>query len=148
MSRSGQRFGYFMKDGKQYQVIGQIEDDKRATPLDLSAIFVKNNLGQLVQLEKSGTAKRKKSSPPATVHNNRYMSATVSAVLAPGEFVYTEESVPALPADYTLLRMKKTGNMRNGLPLPLKGTQPFFSYPRILGTNIAAEVIVTTGKQS
>ncbi|WP_293914801.1 MULTISPECIES: efflux RND transporter permease subunit [unclassified Sphingobacterium] len=83
MSLSGQRFGYFMKDGKQYQVIGQIEDDKRATPLDLSAIFVKNNLGQLVQLDNLVQLKEE-SSPPQLYHNNRYMSATVSAGLAPG----------------------------------------------------------------
>ncbi len=83
MSLSGQRFGYFMKDGKQYQVIGQIEDDRRATPFDLTSIFVKNNQGNLVQLDNL-VQLQEESSPPQLYHNNRYMSATVSAGLAPG----------------------------------------------------------------
>jgi len=83
MSLSGQRFGYFIKDGKQYQVIGQIEDDRRATPFDLTAIFVKNNQGNLVQLDNL-VQLQEESSPPQLYHNNRYMSATVSAGLAPG----------------------------------------------------------------
>ncbi|MGJ1266687.1 zinc-binding alcohol dehydrogenase family protein [Sphingobacterium spiritivorum] len=62
--------------------------------------------------------------------------------LTPGEFVYTEESVPALPADYTLLRMKRLGICGTDYHA-FEGTQPFFSYPRILGHEIAAEVIVT-----
>jgi len=80
---SGQRFAYFMRDGKQYQVIGQVENDRRATPTDLSSIYVRNNLGQLIQLD-NVVSVREESSPPQLYHNNRYMSATVSAGLAPG----------------------------------------------------------------
>jgi multidrug efflux pump len=83
MSLSGQRFGYFIKDGKQYQVIGQIEDDRRSTPFDLTSIFVKNSQGNLVQLDNL-VQLQEESSPPQLYHNNRYMSATVSAGLAPG----------------------------------------------------------------
>ena len=35
---SGQRFGYFIKDGKQYQVIGQFSRDKRDAPIDLRSL--------------------------------------------------------------------------------------------------------------
>ncbi len=80
---SGQRFAYFMRDGKQYQVIGQVENDRRATPTDLASIYVRNNLGQLIQLDNVVSVKEE-SSPPQLYHNNRYMSATVSAGLAPG----------------------------------------------------------------
>ena len=80
---SGQRFAYFMRDGKQYQVIGQVENDRRATPTDLASIYVRNNLGQLIQLD-NVVSVREESSPPQLYHNNRYMSATVSAGLAPG----------------------------------------------------------------
>ena len=83
LSFSGQRFGYFMRNGKQYQVIGQFEDNDRETPLDLTSIYVKSNTGQLIQLDNLVTIKEE-SSPPQLYHNNRYMSATVSAGLAPG----------------------------------------------------------------
>ena len=83
LSLSGQRFGYFMKNGKQYQVIGQFEEQVRNTPLDLTSIFVKSNTGQLIQLDNLVSIKEE-SSPPQLYHYNRFMSATVSAGLAPG----------------------------------------------------------------
>lgn len=86
LSLSGQRFGYFMKDGKQYQVIGQFEDKDRDAPVDLTSLFVKNNLGQLIQLDNM-VETREESSPPQLYHNNRFMSATVSASLSPGNSI-------------------------------------------------------------
>ncbi|MBD1423654.1 efflux RND transporter permease subunit [Sphingobacterium chuzhouense] len=83
MSLSGQRFGYFMMNGKQYQVMGQFDRKDRATPMDLAAIYVKNKDGLLVQLDNIVEIEEQ-SSPPQLYHNNRYMSATVSAGLAPG----------------------------------------------------------------
>lgn len=83
LSLSGQRFGYFMKNGKQYQVLGQFEDRNRDAPVDLTSLFVKNQDGQLIQLDNL-IETREESSPPQLYHNNRYMSATVSAGLAPG----------------------------------------------------------------
>lgn len=84
LSFSGQRFGYFMMNGKQYQVIGQFDKKDRNEPLDLTSVFVKNNEGQLIQLDNLVTTEEQ-SSPPQLYHNNRYMSATVSAGLAPGK---------------------------------------------------------------
>jgi HAE1 family hydrophobic/amphiphilic exporter-1/multidrug efflux pump len=84
LSLSGQRFGYFMMNGKQYQVIGQFDKKDRDTPMDLTAIFVKNKDGNLIQLDNVVTIEEQ-SSPPQLYHNNRYMSATVSASLAPGK---------------------------------------------------------------
>ncbi|TDS11136.1 efflux RND transporter permease subunit [Sphingobacterium paludis] len=84
MSLSGQRFGYFMMNGKQYQVMGQFDRKDRATPMDLASIFVKSQSGQLIQLDNIVTMEER-SSPPQLYHNNRYMSATVSAGLAPGK---------------------------------------------------------------
>lgn len=83
MSLSGQRFGYFMMNGKQYQVMGQFDRKDRATPTDLASMFVKNTRGELIQLDNI-VELEEKSSPPQLFHNNRYMSATVSAGLAPG----------------------------------------------------------------
>lgn len=83
LSLSGQRFGYFLMNGKQYQVIGQFDKQDRNEPTDLTSIFVKNKEGQLIQLDNLVTTEEH-SSPPQLFHNNRYMSATVSANLAPG----------------------------------------------------------------
>ena len=84
LSLSGQRFGYFLMNGKQYQVIGQFEKEDRNEPLDLTSIFVKNKDGLLIQLDNLVNV-TEHSSPPQLFHNNRYMSATVSANLAPGK---------------------------------------------------------------
>ena len=86
LSLSGQRFGYFMKNGKQYQVIGQFELKDRSKPLDLTSMFVKNNKGELIQMD-NVVKVVEKSNPPQLYHNNRYMSATVSASLAPGKSI-------------------------------------------------------------
>ena len=86
LSLSGQRFGYFMQNGKQYQVIGQFEKKDRDEPLDLTSMFVKNKNGELVQLD-NVVSVEEQSNPPQLFHNNRYMSATVSAGLAPGKSI-------------------------------------------------------------
>ena len=83
LSLSGQRFGYFLMNGKQYQVIGQFDKKDRNAPTDLTSIFVKNKDGLLIQLDNLVTTSEH-SSPPQLFHNNRYLSATVSANLAPG----------------------------------------------------------------
>jgi HAE1 family hydrophobic/amphiphilic exporter-1/multidrug efflux pump len=86
LSLSGQRFGYFMRNGKQYQVIGQFDKKDRDEPLDLTSMFVKNNKGVLIQLD-NVVKVDEQSNPPQLYHNNRYMSATVSAGLAPGKSI-------------------------------------------------------------
>ncbi len=80
---SGQRFDYFIMNGKQYQVIGQVDRENRNKPLDLKSISVRNTRGDLIQLDNLVTLKEE-SSPPSLYRFNRYVSATVSAGLAPG----------------------------------------------------------------
>jgi multidrug efflux pump len=86
LSLSGQRFGYFLMNGKQYQVIGQFDQKDRSKPLDLTSMFVKNNKGELIQMD-NVVSIEEKSNPPQLYHNNRNMSATVSAGLAPGKSI-------------------------------------------------------------
>ena len=86
LSFSGQRFGYFLMNGKQYQVIGQFDKKDRNAPMDLTSIYVKNKNGLLIQLDNL-VSTQEHSSPPQLYHNNRYMSATVSANLAPGQSI-------------------------------------------------------------
>jgi multidrug efflux pump len=73
-------------NGKQYQVIGQVDRDNRDEPLDLKSFFVRNNKGQLIQLDNLVTI-NEQSNPPQLYHYNRYKSATVSASLAPGKTI-------------------------------------------------------------
>ena len=86
LALSGQRFGYFMMNGRQYEVMGQFDKEDRNAPMDLTSMFVRNKDGLLIQLDNLVTTEEK-SSPPQLYHNNRYMSATVSAGLAPGKSI-------------------------------------------------------------
>jgi multidrug efflux pump len=83
---SGQRFAYFTKDGKQYQVIGQFDRANRDEPVDISSIYVRSETGESVRLDNIVTMKEE-SSPPQLYHYNRYQSATVSAGLAQGKTI-------------------------------------------------------------
>ncbi len=80
---SGLRFDYFIKDGRQYQVIGQVGREFRSRPGDLKNIQVKNNKGELVDLDNLVSYKEQ-INPPQLFRYNRYVSATISAGLAPG----------------------------------------------------------------
>ncbi|AMM50125.1 acriflavin resistance protein [Rufibacter sp. DG15C] len=86
LSLSGQRFGYFLMNGRQYQVMGQFDRQDRDDPMDLTSLFVRSSTGQLIQLDNLVTMEER-SSPPQLYHNNRYLSATVSAGLAPGKSI-------------------------------------------------------------
>jgi multidrug efflux pump len=86
LAYSGQRFGFFIMNGKQYQIIGQVLKEDRSKPLDLVSLYVKNNRGDLIQLDNVITLKER-SSPPQLYRFNRYVSATVSASLAPGKTI-------------------------------------------------------------
>lgn len=83
---SGQRFSYFLMNGKQYQVIGQYDRLSRDDPSDITSLFVRNNKGELVQLDNLIKIEER-SSPPQLFHNNQFLSATVSASLAPGKSI-------------------------------------------------------------
>jgi len=80
---SGQRYGYFIMNSKQYQVIGQADRSNRNKPLDLSSIYIRNNIGELIQLDNVVRLKEQ-SNPPQLYRYNRYVSATVSAQPAKG----------------------------------------------------------------
>ncbi|QEK52938.1 efflux RND transporter permease subunit [Pedobacter aquae] len=86
LSLSAQRFAYFTMNGKQYQVIGQFDRQKRNDPYDLTSIFVRNTRGELIQLDNLVKIEER-SSPPQRYRNNRFASATVSGGLAPGKTI-------------------------------------------------------------
>jgi multidrug efflux pump len=80
---SGQRYGFFIYKGKQYEVIGQAARNNRNAPLDLTSAYVRNNRGQLVQMDNL-VHMVMRSNPPQLYRYNRYVSATISANPAPG----------------------------------------------------------------
>lgn len=83
LAYSNRRMGYFTKDGKQYNVIGQVARSERDDPGDLRLLFVRNNKGEMISLDNLITVEET-NSPPSIYHFNRYKSATISAGLQPG----------------------------------------------------------------
>ncbi|HEY6062412.1 MAG TPA: efflux RND transporter permease subunit, partial [Chitinophagaceae bacterium] len=83
---SGRRFGYFIMNGKQYPVIAQVERQDRDDPLDLKSFYVRNNKGELIQLD-NVVNMEETASPPTIFHFNRFKSATISAGLVPGKTI-------------------------------------------------------------
>lgn len=86
LSFSNQRLGVFIKDGKQYQVLGQVARNDRDDPSDLRNIFVRNSRGDMISMENLITISDT-TSTPSILHYNRYKSATISANLAPGKTI-------------------------------------------------------------
>jgi multidrug efflux pump len=84
LALSGRRFGFFQMNGKQYQVIGQVDRDNRDEPVDLKTLYVRNNRGEMIQLDNLVQIEET-SNPPTLYHYNRYKAATVSASLAQGK---------------------------------------------------------------
>jgi len=83
---SGGRVGYFIMNGKQYQIIGQMERADRDNPTDLNNLYVRNTRGEMIQLS-SVVNMEESSSPPQLYHHNRYKSATISAALTEGKTI-------------------------------------------------------------
>ncbi|MFO7998816.1 MAG: efflux RND transporter permease subunit [Bacteroidales bacterium] len=83
LALSGQRFGYFFMHGKQYQILGEMERENRNKPLDLKSLYVRNNRGDMVQLDNL-VSLREQTAPPQLYRYNRFVAATVSSGLAPG----------------------------------------------------------------
>ena len=80
---SGRRFGYFLMNGKQYQIIGQIDRPERNDVADLRSLYVKSNRGELIQLDNLVKI-TEESTPPQLFRYNRYVAATIQAQAAKG----------------------------------------------------------------
>jgi multidrug efflux pump len=86
LALSNRRMGYFDRQGKQYQVIGQVARQDRDDPADLKNIYVKSSSGKSISLDNLVTMEEQ-STPPTIYHFNRYKSAIISAGLAPGKTI-------------------------------------------------------------
>ncbi|HEU0111463.1 MAG TPA: efflux RND transporter permease subunit [Flavisolibacter sp.] len=86
LALSNRRFGYFTKEGKQYQVMGQVARSDRDDPTDLKGLYVRNTEGNMISLDNVVTMEE--ATTPSTIyHFNRYKSATISSGLAPGKTI-------------------------------------------------------------
>ena len=83
LALSGQRFGYFIMNGKQYEILGEIARQDRNQPLDLKSLYVRNSSGQMIQLDNFVNL-REETAPPQLYRYNRFVAATVSAGLSKG----------------------------------------------------------------
>ncbi len=81
LTMSEQRIGYYILDGKQYQILSQFDRSKRNDPSDLTSVYVRNDKGELIQLDNIVTV-TENSMPPQLYRYNRFVAATVSAGLA------------------------------------------------------------------
>jgi len=83
LALSGQRMGYFYMNGKQYQILGKLNRQDRSSPVDLKNLYVKNNVGEMLQID-NFISLEESTAPPNLYRYNRFVSATISANLAPG----------------------------------------------------------------
>jgi multidrug efflux pump len=86
LALSGQRFGYFIMNGKQYEILGELARHDRNKPLDLKSLYVRNNTGNMVQLDNFVNL-QESTAPPQLYRYNRFVSATISAGLAEGKTI-------------------------------------------------------------
>ena len=83
LAYAGQRIGYFTMNGKQYQIICEVDKVDRNSPGKLPALYVRNNYGEMIQLDNLLTDSVK-SNTPSLYRFNRYVSATITGITATG----------------------------------------------------------------
>jgi multidrug efflux pump len=86
LAYSNLRFGYFMKDGKQYQVMGQVTRINRDDPNDLKKLYVRTASNELISIDNVITLEESVT-PPSLYHYNRYKSATLTATPVAGKTI-------------------------------------------------------------
>jgi multidrug efflux pump len=79
----GNRTSTFTRNNKQYDVIVQLDPRARATPSDMTGLYVRGRKGELIKLEALANVKEGVG-PRELNHFNRVRSSTLTAGLAPG----------------------------------------------------------------
>ena len=80
------RMGYFYMNGKQYEILGQINRQQRNQPANIKSIYIRNDKGQMIQMDNL-VEFVEAIAPPKLYHYNRFISATISAGLAEGKTI-------------------------------------------------------------
>ena len=68
---SGQRMGYFYMNGKQYEILGQINRQQRNQPANIKSIYIRNDKGQMIQMDNLVDSSR-------LLHRRNSITTTVS----------------------------------------------------------------------
>ena len=79
----GSEVSTFTRANKQYDVIVQLDPRARATPSDMTGLYIRGREGQLVKLEALASV-QEGIGPRELNHFNRVRAATISGGLAPG----------------------------------------------------------------
>jgi multidrug efflux pump len=101
----GRRVTEFQRGNQQYYVVVQVTDENRATPSDLSRLYVRSTDGVLIQLSNL-VSWSENTVPESYPHFNRLRSATITAQMAEGRTIgdgvtFMEELArQKLPAGY------------------------------------------------
>ena len=83
---SGQRMGYLYMNGKQYEIVGEINRQQRNDPNALKSIYMRSSDGKMIQMENL-VELDESIAPPKLYRYNRFVSATISAGLAEGKTI-------------------------------------------------------------
>lgn len=86
LALSGQRFGYFFMNGKQYQILGELARENRNKPLDLKSLYVRSSTGEMIQFDNL-VSLTEETAPPQLYRYNRFVAATISAGLTKGKTI-------------------------------------------------------------
>lgn len=81
-----QTYGEFYKDGRQYDILGAVPYEYRASPSELNRLTVRNSAGEMVSVS-NFIEYSEKSASPSLPRYNRFSAATISAGLMPGKTV-------------------------------------------------------------
>jgi multidrug efflux pump len=123
----GNKTSTFTRNSKQYDVIVQLDPRARATPSDMTGLYVRGRGGQLVKLEALAEVKEGVG-PRELNHFNRVRAATLTANLAPGFTL--GEAIDSLHriADEVLPRGSSTALAGESRELEESGSSLYFAF--------------------
>ncbi len=123
LALSGRRYGYFIYNDRQYEVIGQLDREERSAPSDLHSLFLRAENGEMVSLDNLVTMKESVS-PPAIYRYNQSYSVTISATPAPGvslgEAIQEMDGITknVLPAGFTTALAGQSRDLCDHIDIP------------------------------
>ena len=104
---SGLRYGYFIMNGKQYQIIGQVSRNYSDKPVMLGNLYVRSAKGESIALD--NVARWEEKVNPSTIYSyDRYFSATITGGVASGYTLGDGIDELQKAADKTLTPVFKT----------------------------------------
>jgi multidrug efflux pump len=123
----GTRTSTFTRNNKLYDVIVQLDPRERATPSDMTGLYLRGHNGQLVKLEAVASVKEGVG-PRELNHFNRVRSATITASLAPDFTLGEAVDSLRLLANEVLPRGSTTALAGESRELEESGSSLYFAF--------------------